>query len=133
MKASAYLQLPEKLKNSKYILNIQNEDDKCAQWCIIAHLFPKYENNRTRRIRKNINAYRHHEKDINTTGIQFPLKIQDVSKLEELNDLSINIFSIDGKVNIIPIRISERRNVNEQRNIDLLYIVNEMSSRYCAV
>ena len=74
MKASAYLQLPEKLKNSKYILNIQNEDDKCAQWCIIAHLFPKYENNRTRRLR-NINAYRHHEKDINTTGIQFPLKI----------------------------------------------------------
>ena len=104
MKASAYLQLPEKLKNHKYILNIQNEDEKCAQWCIIAHLFPKYQNNRTRRIR-NINAYRHHEKDINTTGIQFPLKIQDVSKLEELNNLSI-------KVNIIPIRISERRNVN---------------------
>ena len=66
--------------------------------------------------------------------IQFPLRISDVGKLEKLNDLCINIFTLDNNnTNIIPIRISDRERVNEERNIDLLYIVNGERSHYCLI
>ena len=134
------MKLPKKLANSKYILNIQNKnDERCALWCIIAHLFPKYHCNQTNNKGElnqrewKINAYKQHEKDINTTGIDFPLKISDVDKLEFLNDLNINIFSVDSNSNIIPIRISNREIINKQRIIDLLYIANGAQSHYCLI
>ena len=113
-------------------MNIQNQDAKCALYCILAWLFPKYHSNGRRKNKPN--AYQVHEKEINVTGIDFPLRIIDVGKLEKLNDLCINIFSLDEKnSNIIPIRISDRELVNRDRVIDLLYIVNGERSHYCLI
>lgn len=42
-RATSYLQLPEKLNNSHSILNIRNDDDKCALWCILAHFYHCYQ------------------------------------------------------------------------------------------
>ena len=132
--------LPKKLITSKYILNIRNtEDEKCALWCILAHLFPKYQANRTNANGQqnhrscDPNVYKEHEKDINTRGIEFPLRISAVGKLEKMNRVAINVFSIDDKANIIPIRISEEHAVSEERIIDLLYIVNGTQSHYCLI
>ena len=81
-------------------------------WCVIAHLFPKYKDSQTNndgqqnRRTVNPNKYKEHEQEINTKDVQFPLRIQDVDKLERLNNLAINIFSIDNKANVIPIGIS---------------------------
>ena len=94
MRASSFLNLPEKLKKSNYILNIKNlADEECAKWCILAHLFPKYTEQQKRST--DVNVYKQHEKDLVTTGVQFPLRIEDASKLENLNGLNINIYSID--------------------------------------
>ena len=114
LKGNAYLQLPSKLQKSKYILNITNENSKCALWCILAHLHPKYHRRGEKEHGYRINdveAYRKHEDEVNTDGIIFPLKIVDVSIVETLNDLNINIFGIDEFCKIIPIRISEQHNV----------------------
>ena len=138
-KASSYLKLPKKLYGSKHILNIQNiDDEKCALWCIIAHLYPKYigarlnQNGSRNRRTVNVEAYKTHEKDIRTSNIKFPLQITDISKLEHLNNLIINVFSIDEKENIIPIRISDKGEENV-RTIDMLYIVNGKQSYYCLI
>ena len=40
IQASSYLELPEKYKNNKSIINIKNDDQYCFLWCILAHLFP---------------------------------------------------------------------------------------------
>ena len=82
--AYPYLRLSEKLRQSKSILDIQNtEDEECALWCVIAHLFPKYTNNRTNDAQQNqrtanLNKYKEHEQEINTKDIQFPFCIQYV-------------------------------------------------------
>ena len=73
-----------------------------------------------------------HEGEINVTGIEFPLQISDVGKLERQNDLCINIFSLEN-MNIIPIRISDKEHVNKDLVIDLLYIVNGERSHYCLI
>ncbi len=114
------------------------DDNKCALWCIIAQLFPKYQANRTNdeghlnHRSSNVNAYKEHEKDIITKDVQFPLYIKDVGKLERLNRLAINIFSIDNKSNVIPIRISDEK-VPDDRIVDLLYIVHGVNSHYCLI
>ena len=41
IKASSYIELPEKYKNNKSIINIKNNDQYCFVWSILAHLFPE--------------------------------------------------------------------------------------------
>ena len=91
---------------------------------LVQYLFPKYRNNGTnangQRYQRssNPNDYIEHENEINTTDIQFPLHISAVGKLEKMNGLAINVFSIDGKANIVPIRISEEIDVCKECTID---------------
>ena len=71
--------------------------------------------------------------DIQTGDIQFPLRIRDIGKLEQLNNLSINVFSLDSKSHVIPIRISKEKEVPKERVIDLLYVVHELNTHYCLI
>ena len=40
LNGGSYMPLPEKLKNKKAIINIQNRDNQCLRWAIRAALFP---------------------------------------------------------------------------------------------
>ena len=40
IQASSYIELPDKYKNKKSIINIKNDDQFCFLWCILAHFFP---------------------------------------------------------------------------------------------
>ena len=132
-RASSYLQLLEKLHKSHSILNIHNEDDdKCALWCILAHLFSKHYNNDRNHREDYSKAYKGHEHEIVTKDVEFPLKISDIGKLERWNNLAINVFSLEKFANLIPIRISDEK-VSDNHVIDLLYIVNGDNSHYCLI
>ena len=39
LEGSQYINLPPKVKNSKAVINIQNDDDKCFLWSVLAHLY----------------------------------------------------------------------------------------------
>ena len=78
-------------------------------------------------------AYEEHMDKLNTGDIQFPLRIRDIGKLEGLNNLSINVFSLNHKSHVIPIRISNEKEVPKDRVIDLLYVVKELSKHYCLI
>ena len=132
-RAGSYLRLPDKIHTSKTVLNIQNDDYLCALWCILAHLYPKYKDKQmTRRLNKP-KAYDEHKDEINTGDLHFPLRICDIGKLERLNNLSINVYSLDCKSHVIPISISKMREVPTERVIDLLYIVKGLSTHYCLI
>ena len=40
IQSSSYIELPEKYKNNKSIINIKNNDQFCFLWCILAYLLP---------------------------------------------------------------------------------------------
>ena len=40
IQASSWVELPEKYRIKKSIINIKNDDQFCFLWCILAHLFP---------------------------------------------------------------------------------------------
>ena len=132
-RAGSYLRLPDKIRESKSVLNIQNDDNLCALWCILAHLYPKYKDSAGEHRNNKPTAYEEHKDEIDTGDLQFPLRISDIGKLERLNNLSINVFTLTTKSHVIPVRISNQKEVPKERVIDLLYVVHELNSHYCLI
>ena len=98
----------------------------CFLWCILAYLLP-VENN------KNItSSYSKHFDKFNLEGLEFPMKVKDIPKFENLNTqsaygigLCINVFELTGNV-LTPIHVNKNY---LQPQIDLLLYQNH----YCLI
>ena len=86
IRASSYCKLPKSFSNSTSIVNIQNDDNHCFIWPILAHKY-KVDNHRER-----VSHYKKHFQELNQGDIQFPMKIKDIPTFERLNSLNINVF-----------------------------------------
>ena len=91
IKGSSYIPLPDIIMKKKSIINIQNNDNKCFLWSILRYLHP-IQINETR-----FTDIRKYENDLNSKGIDFPVKLKDIKKFENQNpDLpGINVFSVN--------------------------------------
>ena len=119
IQASSWVELPEKYKNNKSIINIKNDDQYCFLWCILAHLFPVEDHkNRTSSYSMNLNKHI-------SNGLEFPMKIKDIPKFENLNNLNVNVFELTKTV-LTPIHINTNY---DQPQIDLLLYQNH----YCLI
>ena len=93
------------------MLNIENNDEYCFLWSILASLHP-CENSHPSRVK----IYRQYFNELNIEGFDFTngFKCSDVHKFEKLNNLCINIFELNfyqdqikWKHNLIPIELSK--------------------------
>ena len=117
--ASSWVELPEKFRNNKSFINIKNDDQFCFLWCILAHFFPvEDQKNRT-------SSYSMHTNKLILNGLEFPMKIKDIPKLENLNNSNVNVFELTGAV-LTPIHINKNF---LQSQIDLLLFENH----YCLI
>ena len=124
---SSYIDLPKWIKDKKAIINIKNKDDKCFLWCILRYLHPKEKNE------ERIGDLKKYEFSLNTKGITFPIKENDINKFENLNpDLpGINVFYLDEKDCIRPTR--EIKNKDFKNTIDLFLIEEDGKSHYTLI
>ena len=126
---SSYIKLPTAIKNKSSLVNIKNKDQKCLLWCIIAAKYP-VKRNRQRVSKK----YKAHVKDI-VASCEWPASLKDLTKIEEENDLRLNVFGwaeregLD-KAGFFPIRHSER---TQGIIINLLLLRNEQGSHYVLI
>ena len=119
IQASSWVELPEKYRNNKSIINIKNDDQFCFLWCILAHLFPVEDHkNRT-------SSYSIHTNKLILNGLEFPMKIKDIPKFENLNNLNVNVFELTKTV-LTPIHTNTNY---DQPQIDLLLYQNH----YCLI
>jgi len=103
LNGGSYMPLPEKLKNKKAIINIQNRDNQCLRWAIRAALFPASRGTNPQRT----TSYPTND-GLNFEGIDFPTPVSQIYKLERQNpNLAINVFGWD-KEQVIVHRISEQ-------------------------
>ena len=104
MKGSSYIPLPDWIMRKKAIVSIRNKDDKCFLWSVLRYLHPREKND------CRLSDLEKYEFSLNTKGITFPMKIKDITKFENLNpDLpGINVFSVDDKKTIYPLREVKR-------------------------
>ena len=102
MRASSYIPLPKEIEKKRACLNIQNRDQKCFLWCVLAQLHPVEHGKHPYRVSK----YRPYENEINMSGIEYPVKISSIDKFERQNDISVNVHGLEG--NVLPLRISKK-------------------------
>ncbi|XP_055930792.1 uncharacterized protein LOC129961025 [Argiope bruennichi] len=109
LNGGCFISLPKCLKLKKCILNINNCDDKCFLYCIIARLFPaKYNKNSPA-------SYRKHLKYLNFSFLKFPVALNQIQMFEEKNNISINVYGFEK--NIFPIYLTKRK---LRKEVDLL-------------
>ena len=96
---------------SNAILIIEKNDKHCFIWSILGYLHPCNNNHPNR-----VSNYRQYFNELNIQGFDFTngFKFSDVHKINELNNLSVNIFELkfyqdqnQWKHNLIPIEISK--------------------------
>ena len=62
--------------------------------------------------------------------ISYPVAIKDIDNLETLNNLSINVFSLENKKRVFPLRISKEI---QPHHVDLLYISDNDINHYVLI
>ena len=122
LKGSQYIDLPPKVKNSKAVINIQNDDDKCFLWSVLAYLYEANHN------RQRIEHYIPYEFEFNMNGITYPVAIKDVSKFEKQNDISVNVFGYEN--GYYPLYISRNQ---KETHVNLLLIEKGGKTHYCLI
>ena len=108
---SSYMKLPKYIEKKKAVVNVENQDQCCFAWAITSALYPAIE-----RI-SDMSSYPHYSRVLNLTGMNFPVKLKDISKFEELNNISINVYGLEKKFenNLVkydvvgPLRYSEKK------------------------
>ena len=121
--ASSYIELPKRVKNTKGVINIQNEDNKCFIWSILAHLHPTPLNP------CRVARYKPFEDEMDIEGIDFPTPINQIPNFEKKNDLNINVFGWE-KEEVVPIYISRH---SSETVINLLLISKDDKRHYCLI
>ena len=124
-KGSSYISLPGWISNKKAIVNIQNKDEKCFLWCILRYLYPKESHE------ERVKDLKKYEFSLNTKGINFPMKLKDITKFEKLNPElpGINVFSDDNMI-FYPLRMADKDCKN---TIDLFLYEEDGVSHYTLI
>ena len=125
MKGSSYIQLPYELRNSsKGLINMKNEDNECFRWCHIRHLNPqeKYP----QRIKKSDKLY---VKNLDYSGVEFPVNVKHYKKIEKQNRISLNIFGYEDK-QPYPIYVSKEK---YEDHMELLLVTKDENKHYVLI
>ena len=121
IRASSYCKLPKSFCNSTSIVNIQNNDNYCFLWSVLAHKY-EVDNHRER-----VSHYKNHFHELNQGDIQFPMKIKDIPTFERLYNLNINVFELSSNDKTLSPKYVNKNYYDEQ--IDLLLYENH----YCLI
>ena len=93
LEGKSYIPLPKELQNSlKGLINLKNADNECFCWCHIRYLIPKEVHpERIKKIDKKM------IQELNYQGVDFPVSLKDYNKIEEQNNININVFGYENK------------------------------------
>lgn len=100
LSGSSYINLPMDIKHKKAVINVKNTDDVCFTWALLSALYPV-----VRKVANRTSSYNQHFDKINMQGVEYPVTLADVGKVEKLNDISINIFKLEYDSNLKKIQL----------------------------
>ena len=120
--SSCYMELPHKIRFTKGIVNIKNDDQKCFLWSVLAALHPVQNN------ANQIHHYKEYENELNMKDIEYPVSLAKMDKFEKQNKISINAFGFEGG-EAFPLYLTKQP--NGHREVDLLYLSKADNTHYC--
>ena len=123
---SSYEITPKFLANKNAVINIQNKDNKCFVWSILASLHSPCLN--ANRVNKN----KLYENELNVTDLKFAFAIKDIKKFEKLNQsIAVNVLAFDGKTCIYLVYVTGEK--SKQHHVNLLLISNNDKFHYVLI
>lgn len=100
---SSYIELPEAIRHRRCCINIQNEDEKCFRYCLLYH---------KHKIAKDAQRVSKYAKlddfQLEQIGVEYPVKLQDIDKIEKHFNVTINVYTASDKCYVLPLRVSAR-------------------------
>ena len=127
LSGSSYIPSPPEIQKTKAVLNVQNEDQKCIVWSIVAFFHPVRFDQHAKRVTK----YERYEHELDFSGIEFPTPLSNIKKIEQQNNLSINVFGYDKTDKVYP--LYKTRDIKPDRHINLLLIGEGENRHYCLI
>ena len=113
---SSYIKTPHFLIGKHCIVNVVNNDQMCFKWAILSAL---HEPNAHK---ERVSHYVKYADSLNFEDIQFPMKVKDLCKFENLNStLAINVLSFEEDTKGFIIEYLSPHH-DRQHHIDLLII-----------
>ncbi|CAB3983697.1 Gastrula zinc finger [Paramuricea clavata] len=120
---SSYMKLPADTSNSMCgLINVKNDDNMCFMWSHVRYLNPK-----SRRATTITKEDRKFKENLDYEGIEFPVKISDIDKIERKNSISISVFGYKGKKQFYSIRISKTK---YEEHMELLLLGDDNGNRH---
>ena len=88
---STYLPTPDWLVRKHCIVNVNNEDQRCFLWSILAALYPAPHRNHSR-----LSHYVKHQSAVNMAGLDYPVSTKSIPHFESSNpEISVNVLTVD--------------------------------------
>ena len=122
----SYISTPKSLKQPKIgLINVNNKDQKSLLWSVLAQIHPDESRNH------RVSFYKKFESEINTSGVNFPSKIEDLTTFEDNNpDISINVFIYENK-NLYAKRLTVHK--DRKHHVNLLMLEELNNWHYCLI
>lgn len=96
--------LPKVIYDKKATVNIKNRDNYCFCWSVLRSLFRRNDRNPA-----CLSDLRDKFDSLNIEGLEFPLKVQDVKRFEQMNNIGVNVKYLEergNKYNVLPLYVS---------------------------
>ena len=123
LRGSSYFPLPAKLASKGAIINVQNkQDNECFKWAVTSAAYRRKVH--PERINREMRA---NSEKLNWKGIDFPTPLTQITRFEEQNPYSINVYGWTG-TSAYPLRISNHEN---GECINLILLTNKKNHHYC--
>ncbi|XP_071574661.1 uncharacterized protein [Temnothorax nylanderi] len=115
LRTGCHLKLPQNIKLKNVVINVRSMDNACFAWSVVAALHP------AERHLERESSYPHYSTVLNLRDIVFPMTLSQIKQFERLNDVSINVYIIEGQKtsNVLPIRLTDR---TSDKHVNLLYV-----------
>ena len=122
MRGSSYLPLPDWLARKKATVKPHNDNEECFKWSVIAvEKVGMKDPQRVSNLRKFKDNY-------DWSGLEFPVSIKDIGKFETRNDISVNVWAIEGRDIYI-----HRKGRRAGREINLLMVSEDGIRHYTTI
>ncbi len=128
IRGGCYIPTPEIFKDNRFLLNIKTRTaQNCLELCLLAAL---HREEIPAKDRQKSESYQQFQGNVEMCGVENPVKLRDIGKLEKTNGMSINIFTLDeDDTRCYPLRISKFQGLA----VDLLLLANDTLYHYCLI
>ncbi|XP_072380708.1 uncharacterized protein [Diabrotica undecimpunctata] len=117
---SSFIDLPIEIQKKRACINVHNFDQACFYWSIVSALYPV--NKHAGRVSK----YPHYSTVLQTDKLESPMPLNQISKFEKLNAISVNVFVLELNVvkdkqfyEVIPARLTPQK---MKKHVNLLLV-----------